>query len=65
MLGADRVSARVSWSRTSVWYRADSHRGLPVVSVPQLLIDLWHYPVRGLEQAEFLMEHAKWNRDRR
>jgi hypothetical protein len=41
--------------RTSVWYHADMVRGLPVVGRTQLVLDLWHYPVRGLEQAEFIM----------
>jgi hypothetical protein len=52
------------WYRTSVWYHAEVVRGLPVVSRTQLILDLWHYPVRGLEQAEFLMRRAGWARDR-
>jgi hypothetical protein len=27
-----------------------------VVSTAQLIVDLWHYPVRGREQAELLLE---------
>jgi hypothetical protein len=30
--------------------------GIPVVSTAQLIVDLWHYPVRGREQAELLLE---------
>lgn len=52
------------WYRTSAWYHGEVVRGLPVVSRTQLILDLWHYPVRGLEQAEVLMWHAGWERDR-
>lgn len=48
------------WYRTSVWYHNDVVQHLPVVSRTQLVLDLWHYPVRGLEQAEFLMHRARW-----
>jgi hypothetical protein len=50
--------------RTSVWYHAEEVRGLPVVSRTQLVLDLWHYPVRGLEQAEVIMRRAGWERPR-
>lgn len=39
----------------SVWRGARSVRGLPVVSTLQLILDLWHYPIRGREQAEHLI----------
>lgn len=38
--------------RTSVWHGMQSVRDLPVVSDLQLIVDLWHYPVRGRETAE-------------
>jgi len=40
----------------SVWFQVQEVRGLPVVSPVQLVIDLWHYPVRGREQAEHLVD---------
>ncbi|UCC84668.1 MAG: helix-turn-helix domain-containing protein [Gemmatimonadota bacterium] len=40
----------------SVWWALERHRGLPVVSALQLALDLWHYPLRGREQAEHLLE---------
>lgn len=49
------------------WYHHDFRRriqivdNLPVVDMPQLLLDLWRYPVRGREQAEHLLRarHAR------
>ena len=43
----------------SVWYGLQSRRGIPVVSELQLILDLWHYPVRGLEQAEHILRHIE------
>lgn len=40
----------------SVWFQSRSVRGTPVVSPLQLVLDLWHYPVRGREQAQHLLE---------
>jgi len=40
----------------SVWFRSRSVEGVPVVSPVQLVLDLWHYPVRGREQARYLIE---------
>jgi len=40
----------------SVWWALERRRGLPVVSALQLALDLWHYPLRGREQAEQLLE---------
>jgi len=47
---------------TSVWEGVRSISQLPVVSDLQLVLDLWHYPVRGREQAEHLIEtkFAAW-----
>jgi hypothetical protein len=41
--------------RTSVWHGLQIIRGAPVVSTLQLALDLWHYPLRGREQAEHLL----------
>lgn len=40
----------------SAWLHAQTVRGVPVVSTVQLVLDLWHYPVRGREQASHLVE---------
>ena len=40
----------------SVWFRQGEAGGVPVVSPVQLVIDLWHYPVRGREQALHLID---------
>lgn len=48
----------------SVWYQRRTVKGQPVVSTVQLVLDLWHYPVRGREQAEHLLEtvmRPRWN----
>ncbi len=42
--------------RGSVWWGLERRKGLPVVSALQLVLDLWHYPLRGREQAEHLLE---------
>lgn len=41
--------------RTSVWHGQQTAHTLPVVSTLQLALDLWHYPLRGREQAEHLL----------
>lgn len=41
--------------RTSVWHGLRIIGGAPVVSDLQLALDLWHYPLRGREQAEHLL----------
>jgi hypothetical protein len=43
------------WYTQSVWVGMRTMHGLPVVSDLQLVLDLWHYPVRGREQAEMLL----------
>lgn len=40
----------------SVWHGIRDVEGIPVVSELQLILDLWHYPVRGREQAELLLD---------
>jgi hypothetical protein len=42
--------------RHSVWDGLRLVEDLPVVSDIQLVLDLWHYPLRGREQAEHLLE---------
>jgi hypothetical protein len=39
----------------SVWHGLRTVDGLPVVSDTQLVLDLWHYPLRGIEQAEHIL----------
>jgi hypothetical protein len=46
------------WYRRSVWHGLQQAGGLPVVSSLQLALDLWHYPLRGREQAEHLVENV-------
>ena len=41
--------------RDSAWHGAREIQGLPVVSDLQLALDLWHYPLRGREQAEHIL----------
>jgi hypothetical protein len=43
------------YHKKSVWFDEQRCEGLPVVSTLQLALDLWHYPVRGREQAEHLL----------
>jgi hypothetical protein len=46
------------WYRRSVWHGLRQAGGLPVVSSLQLALDLWHYPLRGREQAEHVLENV-------
>jgi hypothetical protein len=41
--------------KTGVWRDLEQIGTLPVVSALQLALDLWHYPLRGREQAEHLL----------
>lgn len=41
--------------RQSVWHGMRTVDGLPVVSDVQLALDLWTYPLRGIEQAEHVL----------
>jgi len=41
--------------RDSVWHNARQIDDLPVVGDLQLALDLWHYPLRGREQAEHIV----------
>jgi hypothetical protein len=44
--------------RHSVWHGLRMVKDLPVVSDTQLVLDLWHYPLRGMEQVEHLLTTA-------
>lgn len=50
-----RVVLMQPWYRQSVWYDLQRVRHTPIVSTLQLVLDLWHYPVRGREQSEHLL----------
>ena len=39
----------------SIWSETRRIDGIPIVSDLQLVLDLWHYPVRGREQAEVIL----------
>ncbi len=49
----------VARHRSSVWFGLRRLEGLPVVSDLQLILDLWHYPLRGREQAEHLLARVQ------
>lgn len=58
--GGRLVLARPFYRR-SLWPGVRKLEGLPTVSNLQLALDLWRYPVRGREQAEYLMSrHLPW-----
>jgi hypothetical protein len=52
------------WYRTSVWHGMREISGIPVASPLQLALDLWHYPLRGREQAEHLLDMVLLGRPR-
>jgi hypothetical protein len=41
--------------RHAIWDGVRFLAKIPVVSDIQLALDLWHYPVRGIEQAEVIL----------
>ncbi|MBX6332754.1 MAG: Rrf2 family transcriptional regulator [Gemmatimonadaceae bacterium] len=51
-----RLTLMAPYYRESVWHDVQKVDGLFVVSTLQLVLDLWHYPVRGREQAEHLLK---------
>lgn len=54
--GADgRLVLVAPFYATSAWHGLRMMGDLPVVSDLQLVLDLWHYPLRGREQAEYLL----------
>lgn len=50
-----RVVLMRPYYRSAVWEGVQILKDLPVVSIVQLVVDLWHYPLRGREQAEHLL----------
>jgi hypothetical protein len=57
-----RLVVMQPWYRDSVWYGLRSIERFPVVSSLQLTLDLWHYKVRGREQAEHIL-HTQLRHD--
>ena len=55
-----RLVLMIPYYATSIWYGMRTISNLPVVSDLQLALDLWHYPVRGREQAEHLIDRVLW-----
>jgi hypothetical protein len=53
-----RVTLMTPFYKDSVWHGCQTIEALPVVSTLQLILDLWHFPIRGREQAEHLMTLA-------
>ena len=51
-----RLTLLRPYYKRSVWESIQTVGGYPVVSNLQLVLDLWHYPVRGREQVLHLME---------
>jgi len=62
---AGRVVLMQPWYDDSLWTELQTTHGLPVVGTLQLILDLWHYPVRGREQAEHLLDLHLGNKKRR
>jgi hypothetical protein len=54
--GEGRLVLMRPWYAHSAWAGVHSIHHLPVVSDLQLVLDLWHYPVRGREQAEVVLD---------
>ncbi len=50
-----RLVLLIPYYATSAWHGLRTIDRLPVVSDLQLALDLWHYPLRGREQAEHLL----------
>lgn len=53
--GEGRLVLMRPYYRDSVWHNVRKVDDLPVVSDLQLALDLWHYPLRGREQAEHIV----------
>ena len=53
--GPGRLVLIRPWYAHSAWRGMRTIRELPVVSDLQLVLDLWHYPVRGREQASEIL----------
>ena len=50
------LTVLLPYYKKSVWEGTQIKDGYPIVSTVQLILDLWHYPVRGREQALHLLE---------
>jgi hypothetical protein len=51
-----RITLMRPWYTSSAWLDSRDVRGITVVHPLQLMLDLWHYPVRGREAAEFIAD---------
>ncbi len=50
-----RVTLMLPYYRESIWKDVHKHAAIPVVDDLQLALDLWNYPGRGREQAEYIL----------
>jgi hypothetical protein len=50
-----KVVLMAPFYKKSAWHGVQRIKSVPVVSNLQLILDLWHYPIRGREQAEHLI----------
>jgi hypothetical protein len=57
--GPGKLMLMRPWYAHSAWEGVREVNGVPVVSDLQLVLDLWHYPVRGREQAEMLLRRME------
>jgi transcriptional regulator with AbiEi antitoxin domain of type IV toxin-antitoxin system len=53
-----RVVLMKPYYKAAVWHGLQRLDELPVVGTLQLALDLWHYPLRGREQAEHLLRSS-------
>jgi hypothetical protein len=53
---AGKIVLMAPFYKRSAWHGNRQIGNLPVVSTLQLILDLWHYPVRGRDQAEHLID---------
>jgi hypothetical protein len=51
-----KVVLMAPFYKKSAWHGGQQLEKLQVVSNLQLILDLWHYPIRGREQAEHLID---------
>lgn len=50
-----RVTLMLPYYRESIWKDVHRYAEIPVVDDLQLALDLWNYPGRGIEQAEYIL----------
>lgn len=53
---AGRIVLMQPWYNDALWADLHTRQDLPVVSTLQLILDPWHYLVRGREQARHLLD---------